>query len=163
MEVPQKGKPVTSSHSAFRSKFVYRCKEASPRRAGAVATSQRCRAITRPLRAAVGSRGGHADLGAISNPATDPGFNKAGRWTRLYLAPPPSRSASCGQAQAGFVRAYLLLSASPPGRTTDASYPAEPIKPLQGPSRHFSVTCESVQCSGRPSTPSTATAPTVTA
>ena len=148
MKVPQKGKPVTLACSTFRSEFVYRCKKASPRRAGAVTTSQPCRAIRRPLRAAVGSRGGHADLGAISSPATDASFYKAGRWTWLHVAPLPSWSVSCGWVQASFVRAYLLLSAFPPERTTGFSYPAESIKPLQGPSWHFSITHESVQCSG---------------
>lgn len=147
-KVPQKGKPVTSARSTFRSKFVYRCKRASPGHARAVTTSQLCRAIRRPFRAAMGSHRGHADLGLISSPATDPGFCKAGRQTQLHVGPLPSRSASCRWPQASFVRPYLLLSAFPPERTTDFSYPAKSVKPLQGPSRYFSITHESVQWSG---------------
>lgn len=111
----------------------------------------------------MGSPGGHADLRVILSPSTDPSFYKAGRWTQMGIAPLPSWSASHGWVQVSFVRAYLLFTAFPPERTTDFSHPAKSTKPLEGPCWHFSITHESVQCSGPRSNPFDSRAPTVTA
>lgn len=92
MEVPPKGKAVTWACSTFRSKFVYRCKKVSlPGMTGQPPPASQAELSDR---AAVGSRGGHADLGAISSAATDPSFHTAGRWTWLHVAPLPLWSAS---------------------------------------------------------------------
>lgn len=142
---------------------MYRCNKVFLQHGRAIITSEPYRATRRSLRAAVGSPGGHADLRVILSPSTDPSFYKAGRWTQMGIAPLPSWSASHGWVQVSFVRAYLLFTAFPPERTTDFSHPAKSTKPLEGPCWHFSITHESVQCSGPRSNPFDSRAPTVTA